>query len=187
LLTVFENKAIFIDRDGVLNKAEVRDGKPYAPRSYEDFIILPGTEEALTSLKQTGYILIIVTNQPDVGNGFLDKKIVEEMHTKLLTELPINAVKVCYHRQIDECKCRKPKPGMIFEAASDFNINLNDSYMIGDRKSDIEAGIAAGCRTVFIEQGYVKTEQPENVDIIASSLPDAVTKVLFHISNNYNV
>jgi len=180
-------RAVFIDRDGVVNKTEVRNGKPYAPRSYEEFQLLQGTEEALISLKISGFIIIVVTNQPDVGNGYIDKKIVEEMHLKLLTELPIDAIKVCYHRQTDECKCRKPKPGMLIEAASEFNINLNNSYIIGDRKSDIETGIAAGCSTIFIERGYAKSERPNSTDFIASSLPDAVTDILIPTSTNHLV
>ena len=179
-----KKRAIFIDRDGVLNSTGIRGGKPYAPKSFEEFHLLPGVSDALFSLKNFDCLLIVVTNQPDVGNGIVEKEIVEKMHLKLLNELPIDSLKVCYHKQTDGCKCRKPKPGMILESASEFNIELDNSYMVGDRKSDIEAGIQAGCKTVFIEQGYRKNEQPEYVDIVANSLPDAVTKIIFEISNN---
>jgi len=149
-----KNKAVFLDRDGVLNRAIVRDGKPYPPASLAEFEILPGTKEALDKLKAAGYLLIVVTNQPDVGRGTQQKSIVEEMHEVLRTILPLDEIYVCYHGYDGECECRKPQPGMLLAAAREFKIDLKKSFMIGDRSKDIEAGKAAGCKTIFIDYQY---------------------------------
>ena len=149
-----KNKAVFLDRDGVLNRAIVRDGKPYPPASLAEFEILPGTKEALDKLKAAGYLLIVVTNQPDVGRGTQQKSIVEEMHEVLRTILPLDEIYVCYHGYDGECECRKPQPGMLLAAAREFKIDLKESFMIGDRSKDMEAGIAAGCKTIFIDYHY---------------------------------
>ena len=149
-----KNKAVFLDRDGVLNRAIVRDGKPYPPASLAEFEILPRTKEALDKLKAAGYLLIVVTNQPDVGRGTQQKSIVEEMHEVLRTILPLDEIYVCYHGYDGECECRKPQPGMLLAAAREFKIDLKKSFMIGDRSKDIEAGKAAGCKTIFIDYQY---------------------------------
>jgi len=149
-----KNKAVFLDRDGVLNRAIVRDGKPYPPASLAEFEILPGTKEALDKLKAAGYLLIVVTNQPDVGRGTQQKSIVEEMHEVLRTILPLDEIYVCYHGYDGECECRKPQPGMLLAAAREFKIDLKKSFMIGDRWRDINAGHEAGCIKIFIDHGY---------------------------------
>ncbi len=149
-----KNKAVFLDRDGVLNRAIVSDGKPYPPASLTEFEILPGTKEALDKLKAAGYLLIVVTNQPDVGRGIQQKSIVEEMHEVLRTALPLDEIYVCYHGYDGECECRKPQPGMLLEAARSFKIDLKESFMIGDRSKDTEAGKAAGCTSIFINYDY---------------------------------
>jgi len=113
------NKAVFLDRDGVINRALVRNGKPYAPRTLEDFEILPGVIDTVQALKRAGYLMIVVTNQPDIGNGLVDAAVVERMHAQLCAAMPIDAVYVCPHRQDEGCDCRKPKPGMLFSAKND--------------------------------------------------------------------
>lgn len=175
------SKAVFLDRDGVLNAAELRDGKPYAPRRFEDFSILPGVEEALQRLRQGGFLLIVVTNQPDVGNGFVDRDVVETMNASLIKALPIDGVKVCYHAQSVGCACRKPKPGMILQAALEFEVDLSKSYMIGDRKGDVDAGHAAGCLTVFLDHGYRDSERPSVPNLpqyTVLTLNEAVNEIL---------
>lgn len=173
-------KAVFLDRDGVLNKADVIDGKPYAPKSLKDFIILPNVADSLAELKKKGFFLIVVTNQPDVGNGHVEKKLVEKMHLKLLNDLPVDSVKVCYHKQTDECNCRKPKPGMLIEAVSEFGVNLKNSFMVGDRVSDVQAGKAAGCHTLFLDYGYCESEKSSDADYIVKSFSEAVSKIISH-------
>ena len=149
-------RAVFLDRDGVINRALERDGKPYAPTTLADFEILPGVLETCRELKQAGFLLVVATNQPDVGRGTLDQKIVEEIHAFMCGELPIDRVEVCYHpgRSESECDCRKPKPGMLLRAAAAMRIDLARSWMVGDRWRDVDCGKAAGCRTVFIDWGY---------------------------------
>jgi D-glycero-D-manno-heptose 1,7-bisphosphate phosphatase len=175
-------RAIFLDRDGVLNHSETRNRKPYAPSRFKDFKILPGTRDALLSLKGLDFALAVVTNQPDVGNGKIKKEIVEKMHSLLRSTLPIDLIEVCYHSQIDDCLCRKPKPGMILTAAKKLDANLSKSFMIGDRWSDVSAGKAAGCTTIFIDKKYneKKIDQP---DLIVNSLEAAV----YNISSNTGI
>ena len=117
-------RAVFFDRDGVLNRAEVRNGKPYAPRDIESFQILPDAYLSTTALHTAGLVLIVVTNQPDVGNGLVSQSTVDAMHDLLLKSLPIDVIKVCFHRQGDNCLCRKPQPGMLLEASKQCNIEL---------------------------------------------------------------
>lgn len=146
--------AIFFDRDGVLVRSEVRSGKPYAARRLEDFHILPCAATVAAALKEAGFLLVLVTNQPDVGNGLVERSIVEAMHDRLRDALPLDLIKVCYHAQHEGCACRKPNPGMLLEAATEMDIDLQASYIIGDRWSDVVAGAKARCYTVFVNRGY---------------------------------
>ncbi|MBC7809612.1 MAG: HAD family hydrolase, partial [Burkholderiales bacterium] len=142
--------AVFLDRDGVLNAITVRDGVPYPPDSAADFVLLSGVVEACSSLRKAGFMLIVVTNQPDVARGTQTRAEVEAINQRVTDALPIQAVMTCYHDSADNCDCRKPKPGLILQAAQQWNIDLAASFIVGDRWSDIAAGQAAGCRTVFI-------------------------------------
>ena len=148
--------AVFLDRDGVINRALEREKKPYPPRSLAEFEILPGVPEACARLKQAGFLLVVATNQPDVGRGTLAQATVEALHAEMRRLLPIDRVEVCYHagRGAPECDCRKPRPGMLLRAAAELGIDLRRSFMVGDRWRDIDCGHAAGCRTVFIDYGY---------------------------------
>src|SRR6266850_5016022 len=112
-------RAVFLDRDGVITRSIVRDGRPYAPTRFEDLEILPGVADALARLRAAGFLNIVVTNQPDVANRKTPRAVVERMHARLVQELPIDAVKVCFHDDTDNCACRKPKPGMLLEAAQE--------------------------------------------------------------------
>lgn len=169
-------KAVFLDRDGVLNEPMVRNGKPYPPASMATLKVLPQVRSACAELKQAGYVLVMVTNQPDVGRGIQSREIVEEMNRFISVELGLDAVRVCWHDD-GECACRKPQPGMLLDAAVDLNLDLTTSYMIGDRWRDTEAGRNAGCRTVFVDRGYHE-RQPSNYDLRVSDLPTAVAAIL---------
>jgi len=169
--------AVFLDRDGVLNRAFVREGKPYPPPSLSDVEILPRVEVALSNLKAAGYLLIVVTNQPDVATGKTPRSVVDQINKFLRDSLPIDEFHTCYHADVDNCNCRKPNPGMFFEAARMHKINLTKSFMIGDRWKDIEAGIAAGCKTFFINYGY-QEKQPDFPDFIVSSLAEAAEIII---------
>ena len=170
-------RVVFLDRDGVINRCEVRGGKPYAPRSLADFRLLPGVVDAVHSLKRAGLLVIVVTNQPDIGNGLVDPAEVAAMHTKLKRRLAIDDVKMCPHRQNAGCACRKPKPGMLLAAARERRIDLKKSFMVGDRWSDVVAGQAVGCYTIFIDRGYQEMRQARP-DGHAASLAAAARLVL---------
>lgn len=152
-------RAVFLDRDGVVSRSVVRDGLPFAPTELKDFEILPDAPEACRRLKQAGYLLIVATNQPDVGRGTMKKEIVEAMHSEMCRQLPIDRVEVCYHpgRGESNCDCRKPKPGLLLNAARELGIDLVQSWMVGDRWRDIDCGWAAGVRTIFIDRSYAES------------------------------
>ena len=171
------SKAVFLDRDGVLNRALVLDGLPHPPRTLAELEILPGVEIACRRLKEAGFRLIVVTNQPDVARGKQSWESVEEMNAFLAGVLNIDEVVVCYHDDPDKCDCRKPAPGMLLRAAQRWAIDLAGSFMVGDRWRDIEAGRRAGCRTVLIRSGHGEalTEPPDHA---ADSLADACDWIL---------
>ncbi len=169
--------AVFLDRDGVINQTLLRDGKPYAPDKLEDFRYLPGVGDAIKALSAAGFRLIVVTNQPDVGRGQVPQTVVEAMHGQLMADLPVDAVHACFHLDSDGCACRKPKPGMLLAAAADWSIDLEASFMVGDRWSDVDAGRAAGCRTIWIDAGY-RERRAEAPDFTVGSLPEAGRLIL---------
>jgi D-glycero-D-manno-heptose 1,7-bisphosphate phosphatase len=171
------NWAVFLDRDGVLNRTEVRNGRPYAPTKLAEFEFLPDVHEALHRLDAAGAILVVATNQPDVGKGKVPHSILEAMHDRILDETPVIDIRVCYHTDRHECDCRKPKPGMLRAAAEQHQIDLSRSYMVGDRWRDVSAGVAAGCKTIFIDYQYDETG-PDLPDITVTSLLEASEVIL---------
>ena len=170
-------RAVFLDRDGVLNRALVRNGKPFPPASVEEMEILPGAAEAVNRLAEAGFVLVVVTNQPDVSRGTMARETVEKINDSIRAVMPIAEFRTCYHDSSDNCDCRKPKPGALLAAAKAHGIDLVRSFMIGDRWRDVEAGRAAGCQTVFIDYGYDE-EQPENADFSVGSLEEAIGYIL---------
>lgn len=170
---------VFLDRDGVLNRAVVRNGKPYPPATLEEFEILPGVAEACTLLKGVGYLLVVVTNQPDVARGTTPLSFVQAINTRLKEALPLDAIKICAHDSADNCACRKPKPGMLLEAARENTIDLAKSFMVGDRWRDCEAGARAGCKTIFIDYGYDEPQPSADVPR-AQSLLEAAHMIVAH-------
>ncbi len=172
------HKAVFLDRDGVLNIPEFREGRSFAPRTLEAFKLVPDAQRSLQRLKEAGFALIVVTNQPDIGNGLLSRDVLDRMHDKMRESLPLDAVEVCPHTRQDSCGCRKPSPGMILSSATRLGINLALSYMVGDRSSDIDAGKAAGCKTIFIDLAYTAETPPAAPDKVVTSLAGAVDWIL---------
>lgn len=170
-------RAVFLDRDGVINAAVLRDGKPYPPACADDVEILPGVAEALARLKRAGYVLVVVTNQPDVARGATSRAAIDAIHARLAAELPLDAIRACFHDDTDRCHCRKPAPGLLLDAARDLDLDLPGSVMVGDRWRDIEAGRAAGCRTVFINANY-RERRPGGFDVELSSLAEAAAWIL---------
>lgn len=165
-------RAVFLDRDGVINRAIVCDGIPCPPRNLETLEVLPGVPEALQKLHEYNYLLIVVTNQPDVARGIIQRSDVEKINDQLLSQLPLDDIKTCYHDNGDGCLCRKPLPGALVDAAKEYQIDLLKSFMVGDRWRDIEAGQSAGCKTFFINHHYTE-KKPDSADFIVSSLLEA--------------
>ena len=171
-------RAVFLDRDGVVDRAVVRDGKPYPPDSAREVEIPPDVPQALRDLKQAGFLLLVVTNQPDVARGTQQRSEVEAIHAVLRAALPIDDFLVCYHDEHHDCGCRKPKPGMLMDAAATYGLDLSASYLVGDRWRDIDAGHAAGCTTVWIDRGYDEKGPTEPPAIQVQSLGEAVAWIL---------
>ncbi len=172
-------RAVFVDRDGVINQALIKDGRPHAPLCAADLVFLPGAKEAVRALRGAGFRVIVVTNQPDVAVGALSREVLDEMHRKVRDELAVDDIKVCCHTDADACACRKPKPGMLVEAAREHGVELARSYMVGDRWRDIAAGRAAGCKTLLVRgtQAYAE-RQAENPDAVVDSLSAASALIL---------
>jgi D-glycero-D-manno-heptose 1,7-bisphosphate phosphatase len=171
-------RAVFLDRDGVLNASVIRQGKPYPPDSIEELTILPGVSDALRNLRDAGFINIVVTNQPDVGAGKQQVQVVEAMNNQLREALPLDDVKVCYHTDNQKCDCRKPNPGMLLEAAKDHGIDLRQSFLVGDRWRDVAAGQAAGCSCCFFVDYEYHEQRPEQPYIAVKSLSEAAAIIL---------
>jgi len=147
--------AVFLDRDGTLNVQVIRDGKPYAPRELKDFRLFPDIIESCAALKKAGYLLIVATNQPDVGRGYMPQATVEAMHAELLRLIPsLDLIEVSYDSGKEPSPRRKPEPGMLLDAAKSLNIDLSRSWMVGDRWRDVDCGKRAGVKTVFIDYAY---------------------------------
>ncbi len=171
-------KPCFLDRDGVINKAFVRDGKPFSPPTQQDLEILPGVPEALRDLRSHGYKLLVVTNQPDVARGKQSQQALDAIHNELRAKLPLDDILACVHTDEDNCDCRKPLPGMLLEAAKKHNIDMAASYMIGDRWKDIEAGYNAGCKTILVDYGYSERRSERVPDHIVKSLREAADWII---------
>ncbi len=174
------NRAVFLDRDGVINAAMVRDGKPYPPATLGEVRILDDVPEALCLLKAAGLRLAVITNQPDVARGTQRREVVESINAWLGAHLALDQFEVCYHDEVDGCDCRKPKPGLILRSANEMNANVAESFVVGDRWRDIEAAAAAGCRSVWIDRGYSE-RQPSKHDFRATSLLEAAQWIIQHI------
>lgn len=147
-----------MDRDGVINRGFVENGKSYAPRRVEDFKLLPYVKESIKKLINNGFLIIIITNQPDISNGLLSLDVLHLMHNKLRKKITLTDIYFCPHSKNENCECRKPKPGMIVAAAKKYKINFSKSFLVGDRSSDIEAGKKVGCRLIFINRNYKETK-----------------------------
>lgn len=179
-------RAVFLDRDGVLNEAIVRNGRPYPPAAVEELRILPGTASALARLKQQDFLLVVVSNQPDVARGRQRRETVEEIDRRLRAELPLDDVFTCFHDDADACDCRKPAPGLLVRAAQKHGIDLRRSYMAGDRWRDVDAGADAGCRTILIDCGYDEKSPIAVPDARVATLSDAVEWILNHARQSHD-
>jgi D-glycero-D-manno-heptose 1,7-bisphosphate phosphatase len=169
--------AVFLDRDGVLNRTFVVDGVPHPPQTIDELAVLPGVEEACALLHRERFRLIVITNQPDIARGKQTRENVDRLNGELRRRLPLDDLLVCPHDNQDNCDCRKPRPGLLLAAARTYDIDLPRSFMVGDRDKDIEAGRAAGCRTVYVDGGYGRAPAPP-ADLTVSSLREAVPWII---------
>jgi D-glycero-D-manno-heptose 1,7-bisphosphate phosphatase len=162
-------RAVFLDRDGVLIHNHVRGGRPYAIAAGEEAKLIDGVVDACAKLKRLGFLLVMVTNQPDVATGQTPRHFVDETNAALAATLALDDVEVCFHADADNCACRKPKPGLLLDAACKLDIDVTKSFMVGDRWRDVEAGKNAGCMTILIDYGYTE-KSPSPPDHVTSSL-----------------
>jgi D-glycero-D-manno-heptose 1,7-bisphosphate phosphatase len=183
-ISSLSRRAIFLDRDGVLNRARWRNGKLVPPASLDELDLLPGVGEACTALRAAGFLLIVVTNQPDVARGTQDRKTVEAINAAIRQKVPLDDVRVCYHDDANRCACRKPKPGLLLQAASDWDIDVGRSFLVGDRWKDIEAARQAGCHAVMVENRHPQEKDSAcTPDLRVPSLRQAADWIL-KLSNN---
>ncbi|HVI07502.1 MAG TPA: HAD family hydrolase [Candidatus Binatia bacterium] len=170
--------AVFLDRDGVLNRANVVDGKPSPPSGENELDVLPDVGPALRDLKSHGFALYVITNQPDVARGKQKLSTVEAMHRILRDSLPVDDIFVCYHDDKDHCACRKPEPGLLIEAQRKHNVDFSQSYFVGDRWRDIDAGHSVGCKTILIDYGYRERKPAQPPDATVHSLREAADWII---------
>ena len=173
-------RAVFFDRDGVLNRAIVREGKPYPPASLAEFEIVDGAAASLARLKDLGYLLLVVTNQPDVARGTQTLEAIHTMHDAMRQTLPLDEFLICPHDDRDGCRCRKPLPGLLVDAQARYGIDLGRSFLVGDRWRDIDAGHAARCRTVLLDHNYRERGPTFPPDARVVSLRDAVDWIVLN-------
>jgi D-glycero-D-manno-heptose 1,7-bisphosphate phosphatase len=169
------SRAVFLDRDGVLNRVVWRDGKAASPRTLDELVIEPEAPAALASLKAAGFKLFVVTNQPDVRRGLMAKSALDAIHGALRDALPVDEVAVCDHDNADDCACRKPRPGMLLDLARRHDLDLSASIMVGDQDRDIACGRAAGCATVLLARPY---NSGAGADHVVKTLPQAMSVIM---------
>lgn len=173
-------RAVFLDRDGVINRSVVRDGLPYPPDTVEKFDIYEDVPAGCRRLKEAGFLLVVATNQPDVGRGTQSREKVEAIHATMQAALPeIDRVEVSYDAGGSGVPAprRKPAPGMLLDAAETLGISLAESFMVGDRWRDVDCGHAAGCRTIFLDRGYAE-DLRQTPDWTVGSFAEAVEIIL---------
>ena len=158
-----KNKAVFLDRDGVINHIVYHKevNKPSSPWNIQEFKLIEHIEKPLKDLKNMGFLLFIISNQPDIPRGNIKKGTTEEINKIIYKKYPIKEIMVCSHDDKDNCNCRKPKPGMIFELSGKYNVDLEKSFLIGDSWKDMEAGENAGIKSILIEWDYNKEVKAE--------------------------
>lgn len=176
------HRAVFLDRDGVLTIPEFRNGRSFAAQTLETFQFYPNAADAVNQLKSAGFIVIVVTNQPDVGAGIIPRHLIDTMHERLRAAMPVDDVEVAIETR-DQAgglptDRRKPGIGMLMSAAKRWNIDLNSSYMVGDRASDVEAGRAAGCTSVFIDLGYTSELVATGQAVTVNSVGEAAAWIV---------
>ncbi len=173
-------RAVFLDRDGVLNQLVAHNGRAVAPRALAEFALLPGVAAAVAALRSAGLLAVVVTNQPEVARGRLDPTELARMHNRLQQAVPVDAIYICPHDDADGCACRKPKPGLLRRASRDWNLSLGTSFLVGDTEKDLAAGRAAGCATILIASAESPRAEAA-ADFVVRDLPAAAELLLREI------
>jgi len=171
-------RAVFLDRDGVLNDVVYRAGRAESPRSPAEFRINPDAAAACARLKDAGFLIVVATNQPDVARGQVTPEVLHELHDILRRAVSVDDIVVCPHDDADGCECRKPLPGLLVEAAHRWGADLGASFFIGDRWRDVDAGKAAGCTAIFLDRGDESEKTPEGADLRFHGLLEAAEWIL---------
>ena len=177
-----QRRAFFLDRDGVINAVVTREGQLTSPRTDEEFQILSNVPEAIRQMRSAGFLVIVVTNQPEIRRGLVARETVDRFHSQIRSELAIDDIRVCYHDTEDRCSCRKPEPGLLVASAKQWNIRLSQSFLVGDREKDIEAGRRAGCTTMLIRAPYNQAASSTR-DFLVENLDHAVKIALQRTSS----
>lgn len=175
---VDRRRAVALDRDGVLVVPEFRDGRSFAPRRLEDFRLYPDAASSVRALKAAGFVVVVATNQPDVGAGLMAAEVLEEMHRRLRAEVPVDDIEVCTETRAQATERRKPGPGMLLDAARTWNLDPSISYAVGDRSTDVEAAQRAGWIPVFLDRGYTAEPLPTAQAVTVRSLAEATDWIL---------
>lgn len=165
------NKAVFLDRDGIINRAIIEKGKPYPPLRISKVYSIEGIKEVIEKIHEKGYLAIVVTNQPDVANHLVDKRTVDKINEYLKSIVKFDDVFTCYHNEKDNCDCRKPKVGLFIKAKGLYQIDFSKSFVVGDRWKDIEAGKNIGCKTIFVDYGY-NEKRPKNPSYVIKNVTE---------------
>ncbi|HLZ30431.1 MAG TPA: HAD-IIIA family hydrolase [Chloroflexota bacterium] len=173
-------RGVFLDRDGVLVKEIVRGGRAYAPTRLEDFRLVPEAPAQVNRLRAAGLVCIVFTNQPEVSSGALSRDLLDTMHAQLRESVAVEDILVCPHGAADGCDCRKPLPGMLHTGAAKWSLNLTESFVVGDRWRDIDAGRAAGCFTLLLQRSYSASD---NADVTCQHLTEAVDLILARVTD----
>ncbi len=182
-MVVSGHKAVFLDRDGIINKVLIKDGKPFSPRTMQEFEWEEGVRKAIKKLKDHGFLVIVVTNQPDIAREKMSHEALEAMTNKLYSTLHVDAVLICPHDDKDGCSCRKPNAGMLLEATKKWRIDCQRSFMIGDGWKDMGAGRAAGCTNIMLDRTY---NQEVDCDYRIKSLAEAVDIIINQQKTRWN-
>lgn len=176
-------RAVFLDRDGVVNETFIREGKPYPPRQLSELKIFEDVASSVEAFHKAGFLVIIVTNQPDLSKGLLTLENLQSIHNEIQTKVKIDQIRFCPHEDYHDCSCRKPKAGMLLDASNEWEIDLSQSFMVGDRWKDIDAGKAAGCKTVWINRNKYQEKSPLEFNASATSLAEAIPYILGEVKN----
>jgi D-glycero-D-manno-heptose 1,7-bisphosphate phosphatase len=172
--------AIFFERDGILNDCRVERGQQLTPRALEEFCVNGAAGESLQKLKDAGFLLLAITNQPGISRGYLSRRELDLMHVVLRKKLPVDEVLMCTHDEMDHCPCRKPRPGLIREAAFKYQLDLDRCFVVSDKWQDAQAAHNAGCTSILLDSPWIGKGHH---DFVLPNLNAIAEKILWLAAN----